>query len=303
MAAEDNKCKMFGELEAIYNNQTGSGSALTGENVGKNVIENVEIVTGAENGSENSISEEKMKKKRRSKDKEKITTMVGFFENVVKQVIDHQEVLHNKFIQVVEKMDKERTEREEAWRRDQAIKRNREAIARAHEQKLSSNREALIISHMEKIIGRRIELPERKTPVLTEVKSVDSNNRWPKAEVEALIQVRTGLESRFVEPGLKGPLWDEVSSVMGSMGYRRSAKRCKEKWENINKYFKKTKESGKKRSSSSKTCAYFQQLDQLYSVNVASPPSSSEHCHGYMELLSEGFGGIVGDDRYELDED
>ena len=32
---------------------------------------------------------------------------------------------------------------------------------------------------------------------------------------------------------------------MATAGYRRSAKRCKEKWENINKYFRKAKESGK----------------------------------------------------------
>ncbi|KAF2594250.1 hypothetical protein F2Q70_00045570 [Brassica cretica] len=37
-----------------------------------------------------------------------------------------------------------------------------------------------------------------------------------------------------------------------------------EKWENINKYFKKVKESNKKRPLDSKTCPYFHQLEALY---------------------------------------
>uniref|UniRef100_J3L8S3 Myb-like domain-containing protein n=1 Tax=Oryza brachyantha TaxID=4533 RepID=J3L8S3_ORYBR len=92
-----------------------------------------------------------------------------------------------------------------------------------------------------------------------------SSSRWPKHEVEALIRVRTGLEDRFQEPGLKGPLWEEVSARMTAAGYRRSSKRCKEKWENINKYFRKAKESGKKRPAHAKTCPYFDELDRLYS--------------------------------------
>lgn len=51
---------------------------------------------------------------------------------------------------------------------------------------------------------------------------------------------------------------------MRRLGYNRNAKRCKEKWENINKYFKKVKESNKKRPEDSKTCPYFHQLDALY---------------------------------------
>ncbi|KAK0576840.1 hypothetical protein LWI29_024121 [Acer saccharum] len=51
---------------------------------------------------------------------------------------------------------------------------------------------------------------------------------------------------------------------MRGLGYNRSAKRCKEKWENINKYFKKVKDSNKKRPQDSKTCPYFSQLDALY---------------------------------------
>jgi len=91
-----------------------------------------------------------------------------------------------------------------------------------------------------------------------------SSSRWPKAEVQALINLRTSLDQKYQESGPKGPLWEEISASMRKLGYNRNAKRCKEKWENINKYFKKVKESNKRRPEDSKTCPYFHQLDALY---------------------------------------
>lgn len=91
-----------------------------------------------------------------------------------------------------------------------------------------------------------------------------SSSRWPKVEVEALINLRTSLDTKYQENGPKGPLWEEVSALMKNMGYNRNAKRCKEKWENINKYYKKVKESNKQRPEDSKTCPYFHQLHVLY---------------------------------------
>lgn len=91
-----------------------------------------------------------------------------------------------------------------------------------------------------------------------------TTSRWPKAEVEALIGLRTNLGMQFQDNGLKGPLWEEISSAMKKLGYDRNAKRCKEKWENINKYYKRVKESNKRRPESSKTCPYFHLLESLY---------------------------------------
>jgi hypothetical protein len=101
-----------------------------------------------------------------------------------------------------------------------------------------------------------------------------SPSRWPKAEVHALIQLRTEMETRYQDSGPKGPLWEDISSGMRRLGYNRSAKRCKEKWENINKYFKKVKESNKKRPEDSKTCPYYHQLDALYRSKALASSSS-----------------------------
>ncbi|XP_047315698.1 trihelix transcription factor GTL1-like isoform X2 [Impatiens glandulifera] len=119
------------------------------------------------------------------------------------------------------------------------------------------------------ILSRELVMatPEHRPP--HEMSTAEpSSSRWPKEEILALIEMRSGLEYRYQESGPKGPLWEEISAGMNRMGYKRNAKRCKEKWENINKYYKKVKESKKKRSDDTKTCPYYNQLDELYRNKV-----------------------------------
>ncbi|XP_028770656.1 trihelix transcription factor GTL2 [Neltuma alba] len=94
--------------------------------------------------------------------------------------------------------------------------------------------------------------------------------RWPREEVMALINLRSSANEEREGGSSRTPLWERISEGMREMGYRRSAKRCKEKWENINKYFRKTKHLSKKRSVDSRTCPYFHQLASLYSQGNAS---------------------------------
>ncbi|KAL7120131.1 hypothetical protein ACP275_02G104700 [Erythranthe tilingii] len=118
----------------------------------------------------------------------------------------------------------------------------------------------------------------------------DLGKRWPRDEVLALINLRCKLSSSSsnsnedehaeMMSAAKGiPLWERISQGMMELGYKRNAKRCKEKWENINKYFRKTKDSNKKRSINSRTCPYFQQLTSLYSqagtVLLVGPPTNN----------------------------
>ncbi|XP_019084000.1 PREDICTED: trihelix transcription factor GTL2-like isoform X1 [Camelina sativa] len=103
----------------------------------------------------------------------------------------------------------------------------------------------------------------------------DLGKRWPKDEVLALINIRRSISSMNDDDHKDGnslsssskavPLWERISKKMLEVGYKRSAKRCKEKWENINKYFRKTKDVNKKRPLDSRTCPYFHQLTAMYS--------------------------------------
>ncbi|XP_060674242.1 trihelix transcription factor GTL1 isoform X1 [Ziziphus jujuba] len=295
------------------------------------------------------------RKRKRESWKESSHRMMEFFENLMKQVMQKQEAMQQKFLEIIEKREEDRMIREEAWKRQEMTRLSREHELMAQERAISASRDAAIISFLQKITGQIIQLPppvgnnihhpappasappppppavpsltqqqqqqdkqkhkdqsqctqqqqqqpsaytdqiavavnaeQHATPQLeftggsrinttTTTLEATSSSRWPKAEVVALINLRGGLESRYQEVGPKGPLWEEISSGMQRMGYKRSAKRCKEKWENINKYFKKIKESNKKRPDDSKTCPYFHQLDALHLKKVNIIGSSSAH--------------------------
>ncbi|KAK6115657.1 hypothetical protein DH2020_007926 [Rehmannia glutinosa] len=262
-----------------------------------------------------------------------------YFQRLMKDVIHKQEELQKKFLDTLEKRERDRIAREEAWRVQEMARINREHELLAQERSIAAAKDAAVIAFLQKVteqnnlqipIGNNAPPPQvvpmqaaptpdntqppppqpprqppPPTPSLqlstlppppvapqkpisapppvstaTPTKFLESSktdnggggdnsisassSRWPKAEVQALIDLRTSLDLKYQENGPKGPLWEEISAAMAKLGYNRSSKRCKEKWENINKYFKKVKESNKKRPEDSKTCPYFHQLDALY---------------------------------------
>ncbi|CAN6314306.1 unnamed protein product [Urochloa humidicola] len=265
--------------------------------------------------------------------------MMRFLEGLMRQVMERQEEMQQRFMEAMERREQERMIREEAWRRQEVARLAREQDALAQERAMAASRDAAVVSFIQRVTGQAIPMPpsvssvispppplqptpvasaapapaiqqspkpqhtmppnkaaaaaqpqqqQQQTPPPEETHphhrgggggqdSTASPSRWPKAEVHALIQLRTELEARYQDSGPKGPLWEDISAGMRRLGYGRSAKRCKEKWENINKYFKKVKESNKKRPEDSKTCPYYHQLDALYRTKAragggAAPP-------------------------------
>jgi hypothetical protein len=266
--------------------------------------------------------------------------MMSFFEGLMHQVVERQEEMQRRFLETMQKRDAERTAREEAWRRQEVARLNREQDQLAQERAAAASRDAAIIAFLQHIGGHSVHQPPtavivpmsaqlqglqttppmqppRQPPPPKSISAsalqqqppqeqyketspqsastprgapptpgsgelvpaasehhVDSriggeggaaaSSRWPKAEVHALIQLRMDMDNRYQENSPKGPLWEEISTGMRRLGYNRSSKRCKEKWENINKYYKKVKESNKKRPEDSKTCPYFHQLEAIY---------------------------------------
>ncbi|RWW02431.1 hypothetical protein GW17_00034480 [Ensete ventricosum] len=240
--------------------------------------------------------------------------MMSFFEGLMKQVMERQEAIQQRFLDAIEKREQDRMKREEAWRLQEISRLSREQELLVQERAMAASRDSAVVSYLQKISGQSIPLPAtpaaasciaphppqpphtlppptlpqqaqppqqkrdaqqssatQMAPINSEAQEGQgsgsfeptSSSRWPKAEVHALIDLRSSLESRYQDSGPKGPLWEEISTGMQRLGYNRSAKRCKEKWENINKYFKKVKESNRKRPEDSKTCPYFHQLEAL----------------------------------------
>ncbi|OVA20127.1 SANT/Myb domain [Macleaya cordata] len=197
-----------------------------------------------------------------------------YFENLVKDVMKKQEEMYKQLMETIEKMEKDRITREEAWKRQEMERRRRDKEMRDQE----TSRSLALISFIEKFLGQQIhnnQSPEsypEETYEQSEYKFDSSNKRWPKPEVQALITLRTSMEHKSENAVLKGPpLWEEISLAMSSMGYSRSAKKCKEKWENINKYFKRAMGNGKKWSENEKRCPYFRELDILYKKRLLNP--------------------------------
>eukprot|EP00250_Pteridium_aquilinum_P015354 c22536_g1_i1 orf=131-2425(+) len=238
----------------------------------------------------------------------------SFFERLTREIMEKQEGLHRAFLETIERKERERTQREEAYRREEAARLDREQEIRAREVSITASRDAALIAFLEKATGSSLSsMPKitgfahavpplsSSTPTsaaaaalmqqpsdhhllhqqaLQDAADMDNNSdlntkRWPKVEVHALIRLRSGMEPRFREAGPKAHLWQEISASMACLGFIRSPKRCKEKWENINKYFKKTKDSSKKRPENAKTCPYFHQLDTLYQRGILTSSSAS----------------------------
>ncbi|KAK9080776.1 hypothetical protein SSX86_000534 [Deinandra increscens subsp. villosa] len=303
-------------------------------------------------GSESSSEEDEPPERRRSRKRK----WKEFFGRLMKEVVDKQEEMQLKFLDTLERRERDRMAREEAWRLQEMAKMKREHELLVQERSMVAAKDAAVISFLQKITEQNpntvipqisaMQLlqqqqqqqqnhpsvavavsaptpvssappppPPQLTPSLQVVpiaapattpvpvsvpvpapspaqtiKNLDnggggggggenllqpSPSRWPKAEINALIHLRTTLDTKYQESGPKGPLWEEISSAMRKIGYNRNAKRCKEKWENINKYYKKVKESSKKRPEDSKTCPYFHQLDAIYREKANSSTSTN----------------------------
>ncbi|KAI7754467.1 hypothetical protein M8C21_021520 [Ambrosia artemisiifolia] len=250
-----------------------------------------------------------------------------FFGKLLKEVIAKQEELQMKFLDTLDRRERDRMAKEEAWRAQEIAKMNEEHDRLVKERSMVAAKDAAIVAFLQKLVGKGVDAaqvvddetrkkptdvpeqqiqhtpqppqpqpqpppppsarqpllpPPRETPMSVVPPSVilktpdggtrqgDNNilspspSRWPKAEISTLITLRTQLDVKYQENVPKGPLWEEISTAMRNFGYNRNAKRCKEKWENINKYYKKIKESNKKRPEDAKTCPYFDQLDAIY---------------------------------------
>ncbi|KZV53836.1 trihelix transcription factor GT-2 [Dorcoceras hygrometricum] len=207
--------------------------------------------------------------------------------NLMRELLERQEDLQRQFVEAIEKCERDR---EEAWKVQEAARMKREQEFLAKVRAVSAAKDAAVLAFLRKLSRHMtlpVQVPENLDPMLeqpcerqggvSKEHAVDlqvngtgqtstqtNSSRWPKAQVEALIMLKTDLDSKYQDNGTKGTLWEDMSTCMKQLGYDRSAKRCKEKWENINKYYKILKSGKKKRPGSSKTCAYFNMLDTLY---------------------------------------
>ncbi|KAJ8770559.1 hypothetical protein K2173_018050 [Erythroxylum novogranatense] len=253
-------------------------------------VESSSSSDGDDCGDSLKAAKESASRKRRRKSKKKLK---GFLENAVVRIMEKQEQMHQKLIDAIEKSERERIIREDAWKRQETERIKREQDVRAQE----TARNLSLISFIQNIVGHDIEVPQPLTPsssppvetsgdkdgdnlpIQQDSKCNLNDKRWPPAEVNALIRLRAASEQSIQFNGSKCPnVWDDISAKMHSMGYDRSAKKCKEKWENINKYFRKSMGNG--------TCPYFHELNILYKNGngVVGSVNPSDHINNENEV-------------------
>ncbi|KAF2293195.1 hypothetical protein GH714_038823 [Hevea brasiliensis] len=278
--------RFFEQLEALDNSHvllsspspdkvhtSMAADSVNPVNVNTNILPNSiqsPCINFAENPSTSTTSTSSEESEGTRKKKRKLT---DFFERLMKEVIEKQENLQRKFLDAIEKCEKDRVAREEAWKMQELerIKRERELLMQ--ERSIAAAKDAAVLSFLQKFSEQAssVQLSENQVhPV-----QLSENEK----EIEALIRLRTTLDMQYQENGPKGPLWEEISAAMKKLGYNRNAKRCKEKWENMNKYFKRVRESNKKRPDDSKTCPYFHQLDVLYNKKTRKVDNSVNSGH------------------------
>lgn len=211
-----------------------------------------------------------MNGKRKRKSRRKLEL---FLENLVTKVMERQEQMHKQLIEIIEKRERERIIREEAWKQQEMQRMKREEELRAQE----TSRSLALISFIQNLLCQEIQILE---PVTTQCKGEDggqmgmqndikcnpNNRRWDEAEVQALITLRSALEHNVPLTGSKQSIWEEISVGLRSLGYIRTALMCKQKWAGINRNFR-----GKKHPTDGKICQYFHDLNMLYRNGLIDP--------------------------------
>ncbi|XP_031500999.1 trihelix transcription factor PTL-like [Nymphaea colorata] len=280
----------------LHNGRGGKKALEEKTKVDSPSISESDMAMGSSDSSEEDLGIEKGKKKKKQKTAEGKSwrkKMKVYIEKQMKVFIDRQEEWFERIVKTLERREEERLATEEAWRKQENERLQVEHQFWAKERAWMQARDSTFIEALRKVMGQECTRASSSPPSpplsfdLKEMQELETNKedqalyntsnnnnestssssssrRWPKHEILSLIRLRTAMDGRFQEGVSKGSLWEEISLKMTQLGYEKSGKRCKEKWENINKYFRKAKECNRKRRENSKTCPYFQYLEELY---------------------------------------
>ncbi|KAH7512115.1 hypothetical protein FEM48_Zijuj12G0056400 [Ziziphus jujuba var. spinosa] len=222
-------------------------------------------------------SSEKRNRKRRGGGKNWKTKIKDFIDWQMRKLMEKQEAWLEKLMGTLEQKEKERSLREEEWRKEEAARIDREHKFWAKERAWIEARDSALMEALHKLTGKEIRVPSPEADqggLMSDQLQDDQNHddgsemlsktpkddeTWPELEISRLIQLRAGMESRFQQGGGfsdEAVLWEDIANKMARMGYERSALMCKDKWENINNYTRKTaaaKEFSKKRKENSRS--------------------------------------------------
>lgn len=221
--------------------------------------------------AENDSVEKRRKRKSGRSWKAKIKDFIDF---QMRKLMEKQEAWLEKLMKGLEQKEQERMFREEEWRKQEAARVEREHKFWAKERAWIEARDAALMEALQKLTGTEVKASSSEDLMAAEIQNHNENQNedgseilnnggkgesWPESEITRLIHLRTTMELRFRQSGCSEEvLWEEIAGKMACLGYDRSALMCKDKWDSINSYPRKTKEGNKKRKDNSRSCGFFQ---------------------------------------------
>ncbi|XP_008813676.2 trihelix transcription factor PTL-like [Phoenix dactylifera] len=261
-------------LQALYeslvlSNSTEFGSSSTEEDGGEEGEDQNTILAFQSNELDMEKGTRSFKRSRNSWQ----SKIKEFVDIQVRRFMEVQEAWLEKMLNTLEQMEQERISREEAWRKQEAARLDREYRLWASEKAWIEARDSAIMEALEKISRREMK-PQFREFASIGILEGDVNHNGMESEIahgnlssrrwldSEIIGLKASIKSKLQEGGhAKGDLWEEISAAMACLGYDPSSKGCKDKLEEINDYFRKTKECNKKRRENKRTCPYYKNLE------------------------------------------
>ncbi|XP_062117526.1 trihelix transcription factor PTL [Humulus lupulus] len=224
-----------------------------------------------------------------------------FIDSQMRKLMEKQDTWLEKLMRTLEQKEKERSLREEEWRKQESARIDREHKFWAKERAWIEARDAALMDALHKLTGKevhyKVSSPEEGLMLAAAAAAAGENNvpvdegesetqnrdeTWPESEVSRLIQFRTSMDSRFEQGGFpEEVLWEDIAAKLACLGYERSGLMCKDKWESINHYVKisNNKESSKKRKENSRSSSgnYFQNNTTTTNENSATTANNNNN--------------------------
>lgn len=232
-----------------------------------------------------------------------------FVDLQMKKLMERQEAWLEKLTRTLEQKERERSLREEEWRREEASRVEREHRFWAKERAWIEARDSALMEALKSLNPRNIgpdqeeeEEAEAEVGLMARPELGLLNPNWTELEISRLIELRTGIETRFDQ---EEGLWEYVAGKMACLGHDRSGSACREKWESINSSSNNSDRNSKKRkengnynnfltNNESSTSLYnnhggYENCDQMNdgtssspsNANVGQSTNSHDHHHNH----------------------
>ncbi|GAA0147995.1 hypothetical protein LIER_36631 [Lithospermum erythrorhizon] len=213
----------------------------------------------SEHNHDNENSSSVGKRKKRSKRGWK-TKIKDFIDAQMRKLMAKQEASLDKMMKAIEHKEQERMMREETWKKQEEERIEKEHKFWDKERAWIEARDSALMEALHKLTSKEIVLNDDASETITNlaIRGGGEDSNWQECEITRLLQLRSGMEPRFVQQvGCGEMVWEDIAAKMASFGYNRSPLVCKNKWESINDYLIKFQRKGKE-SSSASCGGYFQ---------------------------------------------